>query len=92
MPRDDVNPALVKAFNLMEAECVYEFAGALSYTARRGNCSRERLELASKAALHHLDGYGQGAASMLRGAWERCEGKAAADAFWKRVEQMRKGR
>lgn len=89
MPRDDVDRALVKAFNLLEAECVYEFAGTLAYGAP---CSRERLELASKAALHHLETHhGRGAASMLYGAWHRCEGKAAADAFQKRVQQMRKG-
>jgi hypothetical protein len=90
MPRDDVDPELVKAFNLLEAESAYEFAGTLNYGAA---CGHDRLELASKAALHHLETYhGRGAASMLYGAWHRCEGKAAADAFQKRVDEMRKGR
>ena len=84
----DVNPALRKAFNRMEPECVYEFAGTLNYG---GACSRERLELASKAALHHLgDGHAENAIHMLTSAWRRCFGQEAAEAWRKRVADMRK--
>jgi len=59
----NVNPALVKAFNRLEPQCVYEFAGTLSYGAA---CSRERLELASKGALLHLgDRHAAGAVRAL---------------------------